>query len=50
MFTVICSNPSYPESLKSAALEYKKEWGFGFAYSDRNEHEENTVMKDVGLL
>ncbi len=30
MFTVIRSNHPYLESLKSAAPDYKKEWGFSF--------------------
>lgn len=50
MFTVIRSNYLYLESLKNAALDHKEEWGFRFVYSDKNEHERNTVMKDVSLL
>ena len=47
MFTAIHSSYLYLESLKNAALDRKEEWGFGFVYSDKNELERNTVMKDV---
>ena len=50
MFTVIRSNYLYLESLKSAALDHKEEWGFRFVYSDKNGHKRNNVMKDVSLL
>ncbi len=49
MFTVIRSNYFYLESLRNAALGHKEEWGFGFVYSDKNEHERNAVRKDVSL-
>ena len=41
--------PSYLESLKNAALDYEKEWGFSFVYSDKNKLEGNTVVMDVDL-
>ena len=47
MFTVNYSSYLYLESLKNAALDCKEELGFGFVYSDKNELERNTVMKDV---
>ena len=34
MFTAIRSSYLYLESLKNAALDYEKEWGFSFVYSD----------------
>ncbi len=49
MFTTIRSSYLYLESLKNAALDYEKEWGFSFVYSDKNKLEGNTVMMDVGL-
>ena len=39
----------YLESLKNAALDYEKEWGFSFVYSDKNKLEGNAVVMDVGL-
>ena len=49
MFTAIRLNYLYLESLKSAALNHEKEWGFSFVYSDKNKLEGNTVVMDVGL-
>jgi len=49
MFTTIRPSYLYLESIKSASLDYKKEWGFGFVCSDKNELEGETVWKDVGL-
>ncbi|MGN0401445.1 MAG: hypothetical protein ACI4HQ_04190 [Acetatifactor sp.] len=49
MFTAIQSSYIYLESLKNAALDYEKEWGFGFVYSDKNKLKGNTVGMDVGL-
>ena len=49
MLTTIRSSYLYLESLKSAALYYKNEWGFGFVCSDKNKLERNTVVKDVGI-
>ena len=46
MFTAIRSSYLYPESLKNAALDYEKEWGFSF---DKNKLEGNAVVMDVGL-
>ena len=39
MFTAIRSSYLYLESLKNAALDYEKEWGFSFVYSDKNKLE-----------
>lgn len=50
MFTAIHSSYLYLESLESAALYYKEEWGFSFVCSDKNKLEKNTVVTDVGLL
>jgi len=49
MFTAIRSSYLYLESLKNAALDYEKEWGFSFVYSDKNKLEGNAVVMDVGL-
>ena len=49
MFTAIRSSYLHLESLKNAALNYKKECGFSFVYSDKNKLEGNTVVMDVGL-
>ena len=49
MFTMIRPSYLYLESIKSASLDYKKEWGFGFVCSDKNELEGEPVWKDVGL-
>lgn len=49
MFTAIQSSYLYLESLKNAALDYEKEWGFSFVYSDKNKLEGNTVVMDVDL-
>ena len=49
MFTAIRLSYLYLESLKSAALNHEKEWGFSFVYSDKNKLEGNTVVMDVGL-
>lgn len=49
MFTAIRLSYFYPESLKNAALDYEKEWGFGFVYSDKNKLKGNTVGMDAGL-
>ncbi len=49
MFTAIRPSYLYLESLKSAALDYEKEWGFSLVYSDKNRLERNTVVMDVGL-
>ncbi len=49
MFTTIRSSYLYLESLKSAALYYKNEWGFGFVCSDKNKLEGNTVVKDAAI-
>ena len=49
MFTAIRSSYLYLESLKNAALDYEKEWGFSFVYSDQNKLEGNAVVMDVGL-
>ena len=43
MFTAIRSSYLYLESLKNAALDYEKEWGFSFVYSDKNKLEGNAV-------
>ena len=48
-FTAIRSSYLYLESLKNAALDYEKEWGFSFVYSDKNKLEGNTVVMDVDL-
>ena len=42
MFTAIRSSYLYLESLKNAALDYEKEWGFSFVYSDKNKLEGNS--------
>ena len=34
---------------ENAALDYEKEWGFSFVYSDKNKREGNAVVMDVGL-
>lgn len=49
MFTAIRSSYLYLESLKNAALDYEKEWGFSFVYSDKNKLEGNAVVMDVDL-
>lgn len=49
MFTAIRSSYLYQEYLQNAALDYKEEWGFGFACSDENKLVKNIVVKDVGL-
>ena len=49
MFTAIRSSYLYLESLKNASLDYEKEWGFSFVYSDKNKLEGNAVVMDVGL-
>lgn len=49
MFTAIRSSYLHLKSLKNAALDYEKERGFSFVYSDKNKLEGNTVMRDVGL-
>lgn len=49
MFTAIRLSYFYPESLENAALDYEKEWGFGFVYSDKNKLKGNTVGMDAGL-
>ena len=49
MFTTIRSSYLHLESLRNAALDYEKEWGFNFVYSDKNKLEKNTVVLDVGL-
>ena len=49
MFTAIRLSYLYLESLKNAVLDYEKEWGFSFVYSDKNKLEGNAVVMDVGL-
>lgn len=49
MFTAIRSSYLYLESMKNAALDYEKEWGFSFVHSDKNKLEGNAVVMDVGL-
>lgn len=49
MFTAILSSYLHLESLKNAALDYEKERGFSFVYSDKNKLKGNTVVMDVDL-
>ncbi len=49
MFTAIRSSYLYLESIKNAPLEHKEEWGCVSVCSDKNELEENTVVRDVDL-
>lgn len=49
MFTAIRSSYIRIESLKSASLEYKEEWGFGFVRFDKDKLEWNTVIKGKDL-
>ena len=49
MFTVIRSSCSYLENRKNAPLDHKEAWVLGFACSDKNEPEKNTVGRSVGL-
>ncbi len=49
MVAVIRSRHFYLESLRSASLDHKEEWGFGFVCSDKNKLERKTVVKDVVL-
>ncbi len=48
MFTAIRSSYLYLESLKNAALDYEKEWGFSFVYSDKNKLEGNAPVVGTG--
>ena len=37
------------ERKKECSLDYEKEWGFSFVYSDKNKLEGNAVVMDVDL-